>query len=265
MNISRLCKTVSLRQSALAVLVLLLFMVTTACGKKGPVRPKLATLPQPPAEITLQQQGNIFLLGWTIPAKNQGGEDAEDLVGFRIKRLSYDAAEGCPTCREPQTEVAELDLKSSPAFGQRIGNRLYWRDLEIRTGIGYRYAIVPLTLGGQEGSSGTIHLVAQQPPPAPSALKVNAGNAQVTVQWAAPILDAEMELIGYNLYRRESNRPFPIIPLNPEPLQETRLLDRSLENGRTYEYRVSALVQSGDQQLESMASQGALSTPQKGL
>ena len=46
---------------------------------------------------------------------------------------------GCPTCRDPQNEVAELDLKY-PAPAQRIGNWLYWRDLDVRIDSGYRYA-----------------------------------------------------------------------------------------------------------------------------
>jgi predicted small lipoprotein YifL len=238
-----------------------LLLMLTACGKKGPVRPKLDTLPEAPREVTLRQQGNLFILGWKISSKNQDGSKVEDLIGFRIRRLTYDAAEGCPTCRDPQEEVAELELQY-PAPGQRIGSWFYWRDLDIRIDSGYRYAIVPLTIGNQEGPSATIHLAAQQAPPSPTALQVEAGSEQVSVQWTAPALSAEMKLIGYNLYRRQAKRPFPIVPVNVEPLQETNLLDRGLDNGRAYEYRVSALVQIGDQLLESMASPGALITPQ---
>ncbi len=251
------------RYALLITISLFLIVMTVGCGKKGPVRPKLATLPEAPKEVTLHQQGNLFVLGWTIPTANQDGSDAEDLTGFRIKRLTYDAVEGCPTCRDPQVEVAEFDIKY-PAPGQRIGKRLYWRDLNIQLGNGYRYAIIPVTLGGLEAPAAKIHLAMQQPPPSPTALQVEAGDAQVSVQWAAPALSADMELVGYNLYRRQAKRPFPIIPVNVKPLTATRLLDRGLDNGRAYEYRVSALVRIGDLLLESMATPGALITPQKG-
>ncbi len=250
------------RPAFLITISLLLIVMLAACGKKGPVRPKVAIQLTAPTEVTLQQQGNLFVLGWTIPTENHNGS-AEDLTGFRIKRLVYDATEGCPTCREPQVEVAELDIKY-PAPGQRIGDRIYWRDLEIRPANGYRYAIVPITLGGIESPAATIHLAAQQPPPSPTALQVEAGDAQVSVQWTAPVLPEETELVGYNLYRRQAKRPFPIVPVNIEPLQVTRLLDRGLDNGRAYEYRVSALIRVGEQLLESMASPGALITPQEG-
>lgn len=261
LSFSRLAPLRIRRPAVLITISLLLIVMLAACGKKGPVRPKLDTLPEAPEEVTLKQQGNLFVLAWTIPSANQAGSKAEDLTGFRIKRLAYDAAEGCPTCRDPQEHVAELD-RAYPTPGQRIGNRIYWRDLDIHIGSGYRYAIVPLTVGGLEGPAATVHLAAQSPPPSPAALQVEAGDGQVTVQWTAPDLSAGMELIGYNLYRRQAKRPFPMVPVNAEPLQVTRLLDRGLDNGRAYEYRVSALVRIGDQLLESMASPGALITPQ---
>ena len=248
--------------AALITISLLLIMMTTACGKKGPVRPKVIRHLEAPTEVTLQQQGNLYVLGWTIPTTSQDGS-AEDLTGFRIKRLVYDVTEDCPTCRDPQMEVADLDIKY-PAPAQRIGNRFYWRDLDINQANGYRYAIVPITLGGIESPSATIHLAAQQPPPSPTDLQVKAGDAQVAVQWSAPALSEGTKLVGYNLYRRQAKRPFPIVPVNVEPLQVTQLLDRGLDNGRAYEYRVSALIRVGDQLLESMATPGALITPQEG-
>lgn len=253
----------AMRRTLLTAIVFLLVPLLTACGKKGPVRPHLDAPATPPTEVTLLQQGNLFVLGWTIPDSNLAGSGVHELRGFRIKRLVYDAADGCPTCREPQDEVAELDL-NYPAPGQRIGTRLYWRDLDIGAGRGYRYAITALAPGGQEGPAATIHLAAQQPPPAPSQLQVEAGDARVTVQWQAPQLPDGMLLVGYNLYRRQARLPFPIVPVNAEPLQETRLVDRGLDNGRAYEYRVSALVRRGDLLLESMPGRGALITPQEG-
>ncbi len=263
MNTVYLSRTLALHVSRLGLLIIITLTLTmmTGCGKKGPVRPKLDTLPEAPKEVTLQQQGMLFVLGWAIPEKHQDGTAVEDLTGFRIKRLTYDGAEGCPTCRDPQTEVAEIELKY-PDPAQRIGKRLYWRDLDIRPGTGYRYAIAPLTIGGHETPAALVHLAAVQPPPAPTNLRTEAGDARVFLQWAAPELPDGMELIGYNLYRRHAKRAFPIIPVNKEPLQETQLLDRGLDNGRAYEYRVSALVSAGDQVIESMASPGALITPQ---
>ncbi|MGW8313088.1 MAG: hypothetical protein ACWGOL_07655 [Desulfuromonadales bacterium] len=252
------------RSAFLIVISVLLIMMTGACGKKGPVLPRLDRPVMPPEEVSLQQQGNFFVLSWKIPATDRLGVSEQDLIGFRIDRLIYDPVEGCPTCRDPKTEVAELDLRHLHT-GERINQRVFWRDLDILPGKGYRYAIVPLILGGQEGPAATIHLAAQQPPPSPTGLQATAGDARISLQWVAPVLPAEMQLVGYNLYRRHSKLPFPVIPVNGKPLQETHLLDRGLDNDRSYAYRVTAVVRKDDQLLESIASPEAVATPRTGL
>ncbi len=247
---------------ALLIAIILIAMIV-GCGKKGPVRPKLATLPAAPEDVTLRQQGNLFVLGWAAPSVNLDGSRIENLSGFRIKRLTYAAEDGCPTCREPQLEVAEIDLRY-PEHAQQVGNRFYWRDLDIRPGNGYRYAIMPVTVGDLEGPGATVHLAVMQPPPAPANLQVSAGDKQVSLEWQKPALPQDMQLVGYNLYRRQAKRTFSIVPVNAEPLRTNKLLDRGLDNGRAYEYRVSTLVKVGEQLLESTAGKPALITPQKG-
>lgn len=248
----------------LLAISLLLLTLTTACGKKGPVRPKLTSQPQAPTEVTLQQQGNLFILAWTIPARNEDGSPIEDLRGFRILRLAYDAAEACPTCRDPQEQVAEFDL-NYPHPGQRINQRIYWRDTTILPGSGYRYAIVPLSIGGQVGPATSIHLAAQEAPAGPSALQAVAGDTQTRLSWTAPVLPTGSQLAGYNLYRRTDQRPFPIVPINTGPLKEPRLTDRGLDNDRAYEYRVSAVIEHDGQRLESKPTPGVAVTPRAGL
>jgi hypothetical protein len=252
------------RPALFVVIGMLLVTMTGACGKKGPVRPKLETPIPPPEELTLQQHGPLFVLGWKIPSAGKDASEAHQLTGFRIRRMTFDPAEGCPTCRDPQTEVAELDIRY-PEPGQRIDNHIYWRDLDIQPGNGYRYAISAMILGGQEGSAATIHLVAQPPPPAPTGLLATAGEGRVSLEWTAPVLPEEMQLVGYNLYRRSAQLPFSLVPVNSKPLKETRLLDRGLDNGRSYEYRVSAVIRIGDQFLESLASNEVMVTPREGL
>ncbi len=265
MSLSRLSRGPAARTSQLVLLIVIssLLVMMSGCGKKGPVRPKLATLPAAPEDVSLRQQGNLFVLGWTIPSANEDGSGIEDLSGFRIKRLAYAAEDGCPTCREPQLEVAEIDLRY-PDKAQQVGNRFYWRDLDIRPGNGYRYAITPLTTGGEEGPAAKVHLAVMQPPPAPSTLQVKAGDKQVSLEWQEPALPQGMQLIGYNLYRRQAKRMFSIVPVNAEPLQGNTLLDRGLDNGRAYEYRVSTLVKVGEYILESTAGKAELITPQQG-
>lgn len=230
------------------------------CGKKGPVRPKLDTVPAAPEDVRLIQQGRHFLLSWSIPRTNLDGSPAEDLDGFRIKRLVYDAEEGCPTCRDPDVVVAEIDLRY-PEPAQQVGDLLYWRDFDINSGNGYRYAIAPVTVGGDESPPVTIHLLVTAPVASPPAPRTTAGDQEVLIEWDAPPLSEGDLLLGYHLYRRLTDRDFSPVPVNKDPLQVTRLRDRGLVNGRTYEYRVSALIQRNSDVLESLLSPGTAVIP----
>jgi hypothetical protein len=256
--------TSSVQRPAILLVVGLLIMSLSACGKKGPVKPKLKSLPAAPGDVSLHQQGNNFLLSWTIPTQNQDGSKAEDLESFVIKRLSYAAEESCPTCRDPEERLVELEI-DYPAPAVRLGNRLYWRDLEVIAGSGYRYAIAPLTLGNVGGEAAFIHQAWQTPPPTPTGLTAEAGNLSVNLTWD-PVGDLPegQKLVGYNIYRRFTGSLFAPVPINPEPLEQSELNDRGLENGRSYEYRISSLVKTDSARLESELSSGATAQPAAG-
>ena len=254
----------ALRLTVLGTLVLTLASLA-ACGRKGPVRLPLAALPQAPTQLVVDQQGNDFLLSWTIPAHNQDGAAADDLNGFRVYRLVYNAADGCPTCRDPDQLVAELNLmRPEPAV--RIDKRFYWRDAAVAPGTGHSYRVVPVTVGRQEGDSAAAFRSYQTPPPAPATLTAEAGDRQVKLTWTAPaIIPSGTQLVGYNIYRRAEAGSYPPIPLNAEPRREPRLVDLAVAGGRALTYRVTTVVRSGDQLLESAPSPEALVTPRGGI
>jgi len=250
------------RSLALALVVALGLTLLSGCGRKGPVKPKLTSLPAAPGDLQLQQQGNAFLLSWALPEVNQDGSPAEDLRSFEIMRLVYAADDGCPTCRTPEQVVASVDL-AYPEPAQRLGKRLYWRDPEVVAGSGYRYAVVPRTLGRQSGEAALIHRGWQTPPATPAGFTASAGESQVSLSWSPVAPAAGRELVGYNLYRRTVGTLFVPVPVNPQPLEATGLVDRGLESGRDYEYRVSSLVRVGGDLIESELSAGVVVTPAK--
>lgn len=250
-----------LRLTALVLLFLTLALLA-ACGRKGPVRPRLASLPSAPTEVSIAQQGDDFVVSWKIPERNQDGAPAEDLFAFHIYRMVYAAADGCPTCRDPEELIATITL-NRPEPAVQLGKRLYWRDERIAPGTGHAYLIVPVTLGGYEGNAGSTHRAWLEPPPSPADLQAESGDQQVRLTWTAPAaMPAGQLLLGYNIYRRPATGTFPPIPLNADPLREPQLTDRVGEAGREAVYRVTTLVRSGEQLVESHPSAEAAATPQ---
>ncbi len=238
-----------------ALLTLLLLLLLTGCGTKGPVQSLYAEPPDAPRNLQIQQQGTSFLLSWQIPTQNQDGSPAGDIGGFQIYRADYTPEDGCPTCREPQQRVANINLKN-PATVQQIKRRFYWRDRQLAVGSGYAYRVVPLTTGGRPGAAALSHQVCLFPPAAPSQLRATAQPGQVVLTWqAAERLPDGAKQVGYNLYRRALDESASLVPVNAEPLRESSLTDRALEAGRPYVYRVSTLVRIDNQLVESPLSE----------
>ena len=234
-------------------LSLLLLLLGTGCARKGPLQPKLHSLPDAPQPLTILQRGEGLLLGWSLPTRNLDGSPAEDLTGFRILRMTYSSENGCSSCRQPGDLRASIDI-DYPEPAQRIGRRFYWLDEQLTVGKGYRYLVQPLTVGGRPGAGADISQVLQCPPPAPEGLQASTEDGVVRVTWQQPALDTGMELLGFQVYRRRGDTPFPPIPLNLQPLQTTELVDESPRDGHPYQYRIGTLVQIGEMRLESALS-----------
>jgi predicted small lipoprotein YifL len=246
---------------ALLAALLLAVAILSGCGKKGPVRPRLTALPAAPPEARIDQRGDDFLISWRIPEVNQDATPAEDLRGFNIYRLIYLATEGCPTCRDPEELIAAVDLlRPEPAM--RLGKRIYWRDAAVAPGTGHAYLIVPVTLGDQEGTGIGVYRTWELPPPPPLELRAEVDTGPLRLSWSPPpALPDGQELLGYNLYRRSSGEPFAPVALNAEPLAETQLSDFAVAAGREAVYRLTTVVRSGGQVLESAPSEEVSATP----
>jgi serine protease AprX len=93
------------------------------------------------------------------------------------------------------------------------------------------------------------------PPAAPAGLTAAAGNAQVSLDWSN---NAESDLAGYRVYRRNADGSWP-----PTPLASTTTsayTDTGLTNGTSYTYRVTA-YDNATPANESPASSEASATP----
>ena len=134
-----------------AGLLLLCLALVTGCGKKGPVRPLLKSLPLAPRQAQARQVGSEIVLTMELPDKNQDGTPLADLAAVRIYRRA--TADGvCNECDEPNELWREVDPEY-PRDARLDGRRLMLRDSDLSPGSGYRYRIVPVTDSGMTGAS----------------------------------------------------------------------------------------------------------------
>jgi predicted small lipoprotein YifL len=244
----------------LRILVFLSLVLLTSCGTKGPVRPLAQPLPAAASEMTLHQQGDALLLSWSLPRSNQDGSELTDLAGFRVYRQSFDPKEDCPDCRDnaPLWRLVELDYLGQ---AQRRNGQLFLLDNGLEPGQGYSYKVVPFNRWGQGGPPIERRQTLAMPPPAPAAPKAERQNGALQLSWQATELPADMELLGYQVYRRRPGRAFGAAPRNEELLSQPRFVDSGFETDRSYVYAVRTVVQQAEKVLESALSDTLVITP----
>lgn len=250
-------------RTRLPILLCLLLLLLPACGKKGPLRPKLAPLPAAPAEFGVRQLGSEMLLSWTLPAANQDGSALEGLRSLHLYRSEFELAEECPECRDSAGPYRRIDLEYLQQ-AQRAGNRLRLLDPAIRPGLVYRYRLVALDQAGHEGAPATARIIAQPPPPAPQQLLATPLDRQVRLSWQPVVAPAGSTLVGYNVYRRTPAEAFGERPVNLAPLTETSFDLFGLDNGQVYVFGVRSLVRNGPHLVESPLAETAPVTPKIG-
>ena len=263
-----------LRNHGIHAAMLLILLALTGCGKKGPVRPLEARLPNAPAEVTLSQRGSSLMLGWDIPRYNQDGSALTDLKRFDVYRIDYDPEDGCPECRNPKYLLQQIDVAYYQS-SERSSRRIYMWDHFVEADTGYRYRIVPVTQKGQAGESATIHRPCFPSPAAPVNLTATSADRQITLEWQAPAqplaLDADkiskdgFSLAGYNIYRCPAGEYFGTRALNRAPVAQSAFEDLNLDNGKTYRYTVRTVVQYGGFMLESEAAAAVSAKPAAAL
>lgn len=241
-------------------LAFLSLLLLAGCGTKGPVRPLAQPLPAAPPEMTLHQQGDALLLSWSQPRSNQDGSELTDLAGFRVYRQSFDPEEDCPDCRDnaPLWRLVELDYLGHT---QRRNGRLFLLDNGLEPGLGYSYKVVPFNRWGQDGPPIERRQTLAVPPPAPAAPKAERQKGGLLLSWMAGELPADMELLGYQVYRRRPGRAFRAVPRNQELLTQPRFVDSGFETDRSYVYAIRTVVRQADQVLESALSEILVITP----
>lgn len=241
--------------------LLLMLLTLAACGKKGPVRPKLLPLPAAPANLTVEQRGAHFLLSWDIPRLNQDGSPFEP-ENFRILRMRYQPADECVNCRDDFSVVGEVDLNYLQGV-RRIGERLFWWDEEPAVDYAYRYQVLATTATGRAGAAAQVHRLCVVGPPSPLNLQAEGFDQLIRLKWEPPA-EIPGQLVGYKIYRWEPDNPLPLQALGERSAAENSFEDFGLENGRTFLFAVSTVSDIRGYRTESLPTEPVAAAPQAG-
>jgi hypothetical protein len=259
------------RQARLAVGLGLALLALAACGKKAsPVAPEVRA-PRPVADLTGGVHDTAIELAWTPPNRRVDNSRLRDVGLTRVFRVE-DAGIGEPRVAmlvgdriAGYTELASFGA-ADPAPVAARGGRLVFTDRQGLTyGRRYTYAVVVADTQGRLGPPATRVAVTYVPAAeAPANVAVAAGEGATTVRWDAPtrLVDGSA-VTGALMYEvlRASAADAELAPITRLPITERVLIDRGLENERTYHYAVRAVRVVGDTTAYSRSSVRVAVTP----
>jgi len=249
---------------AALVLLCIVSLLVTGCGKKGPLIPPEASVPAPIDSLAVEQKEDRFFVSWVAPTKDAVGRKLSDLAGFRVyRREVLPPTEDCEECPTAYRLVKTVDL-DYPEGVKIYDNRYVFAESDLENGKTYQYKVLSFKKDGSEsGISNKIRRKKVATPPAPR-LKAISTPTGVTLEWE-PGQTPGADSAGYNLYRRRGSDIGTIVILTPVPVKERRYDDLRLEQGVAYVYTVREVANAAGQLVEGAVSNeasGSLAMPE---
>jgi hypothetical protein len=220
-----------LRQKKLILAVSLGLVVLTltlaSCGKKGNPIPRGLPVPTGIGDLRGDARDGVLFVSFSIPNKNMDGTELKDLDGFKILK-------SCGGCGGGFAQWKEIRLADRQGYTIR-DNRLYTYDDDLREGYTYAYRVYPFSTKNVQGESSNIFSIAwREPPDPPKDVRSEGEDGRINLTWE------KEDALSYNVYKWERTT-YPLLPVNPAPLTDSRFTESKLTNGVEYKYEVRAV------------------------
>ena len=190
-------------------------------------------LPKMPQDLEVRAGNGRAVLTWSAPSDTGG----VPIVGFNIYRG---------------------DVPSAVFLIATVGEVLEHEDLGLQNGATYYYTISAVTEVGEGPQSSFGWVTPGFVPSEPLGLAAEVGNAIIRLTWSAPNEDNGNAISNYTLYRAGSSGGLTVLTTLGIAFSYE---DRSVVNGLTYHYRVSASNSFGEGAFSSEASAEPITVP----
>lgn len=249
-----------------------IILTTLGCGKRRPPLPPVERVQQRTELLSGAQQGNEVILSWPAPQRNAPNSSVQSIRRIDVYRLAE--RPGAPLALTEEEFAARSTLVGSVTYEQIInaGDTLTYRDALELAGqpARLRYALRYVNASGQRAAFSNFLVIEPaariaQPPTlsSPAAIAEDA----ITLTWTPPAANIDgstpVNLLGYNLYRRDETQSEPSqTPINSALISGTTYADRNFKFGNNYRYLVrSVSLGTGGAQVESLNSNSVAVEP----
>jgi hypothetical protein len=242
-----------------------------ACGRKGPPVAPERRVPQPVTDLRGGVREGGIELTWSVPRRRVDNTRLIDPGVARVFRTD-DAGQGDP---KPAllvndrilgyTEVGTITLAEPPSTLVRNGRIVFPDRRNLAVGRRYSYVVVTTDSQGRTSPpSPRLTLTYLATPEPPAGLSAEPGEQQVRLSWRAPARLSDGSPVAAPLVYEILRAPAADAPLAPVARTEpgaTSVVDRGLENDRTYHYAVRAIRREGTVAAEGEPSARIAVTP----
>lgn len=236
-------------RSATVVLGACSLLALGGCGYKDKPIPPQQAVPKAIGDLQVELDETGATLTWNYPKKTVAGNDVEEIDSFALYRAEVPAKTFCPTCPVPYEKPIVVPGGALPPGAGRTATHTI---TDLRPGHHYFFKVRSKTGWWSESQdSNEVSFIWQTPPKTPEGLTAIGGDGKNTLQWQAvsQLRDATplATPVRYQLYRSVDGGEFAKLG---EPLAANAYTDETVENGRTYAYKVQAVPLSSAASLE---------------
>ena len=217
----------------------------SASADSNIVTARIYPAPEAPRDVRVEVTEPALIVHWTAATAPAG-----------TSSLTYHVYRGVPAPDEtnaPQ-DISQTKLKS-PLESQGFSSDTEYRDAHFQFGTPYVYTVRSVAQFGQDSveslDSAPVFLTPRDifPPATPTGLEIAVIPASPQTPAYAELswgIGTEEDLAGYFVYRSD-REDVPGMRINPEILASPAYRDISVQPGKRYYYRVSALDRAGNE------------------
>lgn len=265
---------------------MVLVLVMTACGKKGPPLPPLVKLPVAPGDLTAARRANTVELQFTVPAANTDNTRPANVSRVDVYAYTGLAGVAAPDVLKQGTRIASISVKAprdpdatfdpgdpdqsqadvDPPEGEGLDQGAVAKVQEMLVPVVpagdtappvRSYVSVSITTRGRKGALSRRAAVPLVPPPAPpTGAEATYTETAVTVAWppAPPTTSSTPAYHVYEVAQGSETR------LTAKPMTESQYADSRMTWGAMRCYHVRSIETVAALAVESEASPEACVT-----
>ena len=220
------------------------------CGRKTPVVPPNAVIPEPITSLEYQVDDTGATLSWRYPSHSIQGQSIKNIRAFQVHKAIIPEADYCDGCPVIYDSIVRIDARGTKPKG-----RLTYKDSDLQPGFHYVY-MVRSDSGWriQSDESNRVDFSYASTLNAPAELEVEVGDHVLTLTWQ-PVTHredgSEVTELLYQVYRGTSRTD---LTPHGDAVATPRFTDRGVSNERAYFYNVRAVTQEAGSQTAGHAS-----------